>query len=138
MSAPDASSSPVVNKSDSKEEEEEVQVPKAAGEGSDSGSEQEGSENGDADKDDEDEDEDDEDGDDEGKAEYGEDGRDLSKWQFASRKRPSLDEEGKETIRRLRKSYKALKAQECIGGAFTNKEPITMVFNHLECGRRTH
>jgi hypothetical protein len=94
-----------VNKSDSKEEEE-VQVPKAAGEGSGSISEQEGSENGDADKDDED--------------------------VYASRKRPSLDEEGKETIRRLRKSYQAIKAQEWIGGAFTNKEPITLVFNHLE------
>jgi hypothetical protein len=48
------------------------------------------------------------------------------------RKRPFLDDEGKETIRRLRKSYEKLEAQKWIDGAFRNVEAITLGFNHLE------
>jgi hypothetical protein len=48
-------------------------------------------------------------------------------------KRPFLGIEGREAIRRLRKSYEKLESQKWIGGAFTNVGgEITLGFNHLK------
>jgi hypothetical protein len=116
MSPPlDASISRDGNKSDKKEE-----APvREKSEGSDSGSEQEESENNSkSDSENSDTDEDVE----ENKADDPDN----------KRKRPFFDDLGKETVKRLQRSYNELGTQIWTAGAFTNAGPITLGFNHLE------